>query len=172
MKRLFLILALAAPLFAQTTIRWRATTGDVSLSGSAYSATVQQPTVASLSGSAAYLDQVQVYCSVACSVTQAVNGAAATSTAGTFQALLPTPLNAAVPLTFWTASNVGAGTDQAGITHVPAGGTVILCFTASCGNPAQFIVGPGSGTASNYSVTIAAGVTGTVNITVFGRTVS
>ena len=172
MRRLIFILALTAPLFAQTTTRWRATTGDVSLSGSAYSATVQQPTVASMSGSAAYLDQVQVYCSVACSVTQAVNGSAATSTAGTLQALLPTPLNAVVPLTFWTNSNVGAGTDQAGITHVPAGGTVILCLTASCGNPAQFIVGPGSGTASNYSVTIAAGVTGTVNITVFGRTVS
>ena len=148
MRRLIFILALTAPLFAQTTTRWRATTGDVSLSGSAYSATVQQPTVASMSGSAAYLDQVQVYCSVACSVTQAVNGSAATSTAGTLQALLPTPLNAVVPLTFWTNSNVGAGTDQAGITHVPAGGTVILCLTASCGNPAQFIVGPGSGTAS------------------------
>ena len=172
MRRLIFILALTAPLFAQTTTRWRATTGDVSLSGSAYSATVQQPTVASLSGSAAYLDQVQVYCSVACSVTQAVNGSAATSTAGTLQALLPTPLNAVVPLTFWTNSNVGAGTDQAGITHVPAGDTVILCLTASCGNPAQFIVGPGRGTASNYSVTIASGVTGTVNITVFGRTVS
>ena len=172
MKRLFLILALAAPLFAQTTIRWSATTGDVSLSGSAYSATVQQPAVASLSGSAVYLDQVQVYCSVACSVTQAVNGSAATSTAGTLQALLPTPLNAVVPLTFWTASNVGTGTDQGGITHVPAGGTVILCLAPSCGNPAQFTLGPGSGTASNYSVTIASGVTGTVNITVFGRTVS
>ena len=172
MKRAILILFAAMPLFAQNTVRWRATTGDVSLSGSAYSATVQQPTVASMSGSAAYLDQVQVYCSVACSVTQAVNGSAATSTAGTLQALLPTPLNAVVPLTFWTNSNVGAGTDQAGITHVPAGGTVILCLTASCGNPAQFIVGPGSGTASNYSVTIAAGVTGTINITVFGRTVS
>ena len=172
MKRLFLILALAAPMFAQTTIRWRATTGDVSLSGDAYSATVQQPSVASLSGSAAYIDQVQVYCSAACSVTQAVNGTAATATAGTFVPLLPTPLNTTVPLTFWTASNVGTGTDQAGITHIPAATTVILCLTPSCGNPVQFTLGPGGGTKSNYTVSITAGYTGTVNITVFGRTIS
>ena len=55
MKRLFLILALAAPLFAQTTIRWRATTGDVSLSGSAYSATVQQPSASRHSAAARHI---------------------------------------------------------------------------------------------------------------------
>lgn len=171
MKHLLLIAALAASLSAQNTIRWMATTGDVSLSGAGTSATVQQPATATLSGGQGFIDQIVVYCSVACNVTLAANGTAATSTAGTFTPLLPTVLNTPVPLTFWTASNVGTGTAQGGIVHIPAGGTVTLCTSPSCGNPAQVSIGPGAGAASNYTVTISS-ITGTANITIYGRSIS
>lgn len=165
--KLFLMAALAVfPIHAQQVTRWVATTGDVSLSGAATAATIQQPAVAD--GSQVYLDQIVVYCSVACNVTLAANGAAATATAGTIRPLLPNVLNSPITQTFWTASNVGAGTAQGGITHIPAGATVVLCLSPSCGNPAQVILGPGGGTASNYTVTVAS-ITGTANITMFGR---
>lgn len=169
-SKILLILALAVlPLRAQQTTRWVATTGDVSLSGAATSATIQQPAVAD--GSQVYLDQLVIYCSVACNVTLAANGAAATATAGTIRPLLPNQLNAPINQTFWTASNVGTGTAQGGITHIPAGGTVVLCLSPSCGAAAQVILGPGGGTASNYTVTVAS-ITGTANITFFGRSQS
>lgn len=169
-SKLLLILALAVlPLRAQQTTRWVATTGDVSLSGAATSATIQQPAVAN--GSQVFIDQVIVYCSVACSVSLAANGTAATATAGTITPLLPNVLNSPITQTFWTASNVGTGTAQGGITHVPAGATVVLCLSPSCGAPAQVILGPGGGTASNYTATVAS-ITGTANITFYARSQS
>jgi hypothetical protein len=164
--KLILIAALAAfTLNAQTSVRWFATTGDVSLSAAATAATIQQPAT---NGTQAFLDQIVVYCSAACNVTLSANGTAATATAGTITPLLPTPLNNPIPQTFWTASNVGTGTAQGGIIHIPAGGTVTLCLSPSCGNPAQVILGNGAGTASNYTASIAS-VTATVNITFYGR---
>lgn len=147
--------------------RWSATTGDLSLSVSATIATVQNLAVSQAGN--IYVDQIQVYCSVACSATQYANGTAATATAGTVNAILPTQLTASLPLTFWTGSNVGAGIEQGGVTHVPAGSTVVLCLSPSCGAPAQVTLGPGGGTASNYSLSIGA-ITGTANVTFFGRT--
>lgn len=168
MKRYILLaLALSAALSAQVVQRFAATTGDVSLSGTATTATVQQ--LATPLGNIA-LDQVVVYCSVACSVTQAANGTAATATAGTVTPILPTPLLTPAPVTFWTASNVGTGTAQGGITHVPAGGTVVLCLNTACGNPTTVSLGSGSGTAMNYSVTVAS-ITGTANITFYLRSI-
>lgn len=154
---------------AQQTVGWSATSGDVSLSGAATAVTVQAPAT---NPSTTYIDSVVVYCSVACSVTQSVNGAAATTTAGSFKVLSPGPINFTVPLSFFTASNLGAGAvAQGGITHVPAGGTVVLCFTQSCGNPQQFQMTKGSGTADNFTVSVAS-ITGTANITIFGRVVN
>lgn len=169
MKTIILLAALAAQLSAQTVVRWVATTGDVALSPGATAATIQQVAVAS-GASLAYVDQIVIYCSVACNATLAANGAAATTTAGTVTPLLPTPLNVSVPLTFWTASNVGTGTSQGGIIHVPAGGTVTLCMSQACGASGQVSFGPGGGTGSNYTVAIAS-ITGTANITVYGRSI-
>lgn len=170
MKTLVILAALAVQLSAQNVVQWTATTGDVSLSPGATAATIQQ--VATTAGPRlAYVDQVIVYCSVACSVTAAVNGAAATTTAGTIQPLAPWPANAVIPLTFWTASNVGAGTAQGGIIHVPAGGTVTLCYSPICLAPGQVILSPGLGTGGNFTVSIAS-ITGTANITLVGRSVS
>jgi hypothetical protein len=168
LARFVLLAALALPLSAQSTLRWFATTGDTVLSGAGTSATIQQPAT---NQSQSYIDQAVVYCSVACNVTLAANGTAATSTAGTVTPLLPTPTGTPIPVTFWTASNVGTGTSQGGITHIPAGGTVTLCFTPSCGNPAQLSLGAGQGAAANFTVTIGT-VTGTVNVSIYGRSIN
>jgi len=163
-----LLLALLGPVFGQQFQRWGATTGDVALSAAATAATIQQPAT---NASQVLIDQIVVYCSVACSVTQAANGSAATSTAGTVTPILPTQLSLILPLTFWTASNVGAGTAQGGIVHVPAGATVTLCLSPACGAPAQVTLGAGGGTGTNYTLTVGS-ITGTANITFYGRTAS
>lgn len=160
------LLVLVASAAAQT-VRWSATTGDVVLAAAATAATIQQPAT---NGRDVIIDQIVVYCSAACSATQAANGAAATTTAGTVTPLLPAPANAATTAKFFSASNVGAGTAQGGITHVPAGGTAVLCLSTSCGNAADVIVGRGGGGASNYTLAIAS-MTGTVNVTFFLRSV-
>jgi len=164
MKLLSILAALAFSAFAQPQLRWAATTGDVTLSSAGTTATVQQQ---STNPAQILLDQAVVYCSVACTVTQAANGTAATTTAGTVTPILPNQLNITVPVNFYTASNVGGGTAQGGAVHLGAGGTVVLCFTPSCGNPAQVTIGTG-GTATNYSIVISS-ITGTTNITFYGR---
>lgn len=165
-RLLALIAALAAPVaLAQNTVRWFATTGKVSLTSAATAATIQQP---SNGGSTASIDQIVVYCSAACEVSLEANGAAATATPGTIQPLLPSQLNAVIPQTFWTASNVGSGTSQGGLIEIPAGSTVPLCLSPSCGAAGQVSIGPGLGSASNYTVRIAS-VTATVIIAFFGR---
>ena len=163
MKRLLISLVLAIPLLAQQTTRWAATTGQVTVTTS-YTATVQQPTS---NTQAVLLDQIMVYCSAACTVSQAANGAAATATAGTVTPILPAPLNTPMPFTFWTASNVGAGTVQGGTINVAAGAYVMICLTQTCGATGQVQLG-NSGAASNYSATITM-PSGTGNITFYGR---
>lgn len=165
MNKLILLSLFAAAAFAQNVTRWAATTGDTSLSAAATTATIQQP---ASNGATVSIDQVVVYCSVACNVTQAANGSAATTTAGTVTPIVPSPGNSVISATFWTASNVGTGTAQGGITHIPAGSTVVLCLSPQCGNTGQVVLG--LGTSANYSVTIAS-ITGTVNITFYGRSI-
>lgn len=150
---------------AQQTIRYSATTGDVSIT-SGTAATVQQPAT---NGTDVLIEQIVVYCSVNCSVTQAANGTAATSTAGSISPLLPAPTNNNAAATFWTSSNVGSGTAQGGITHIPGGATAILCLARSCGNGGDILIGYGAGTTSNYTLTIAAAGSGTGNITFYLR---
>ena len=161
-----LILSVAFAAEAQNITRFAATTGDVSLVASATTATLQNLAVGQ--GGEIFVDQIVVYCSAACTVTQAANGTAATATDGTITPILPSQATASIPATFWTSSNVGAGTAQGGAVHIPAGATVILCLTSSCGIPGQVVIGKGGGTAANYSVTIAS-TTATVNITFIGR---
>lgn len=168
MKIVALLALLTSALLAQQQtqgIRFSATTGDGSLNSAATTATLQQPATGADN---VLVDQAVIYCSVACSATQAANGSAATTTAGTVTPILPSQLNITPNVKFFTASNVGTGTAQGGILHIPAGGTAVLCLSPACGNPAQVILGTGSGSAANYSITIAS-LTGTVNITFYGR---
>lgn len=164
MFKFLLALALAVPAFSQSAQRFFATTGDASLVATGTTATVQQPTT---NANPVTLEQAVVYCSVACSVTQAANGTNATTTAGTVIPILPNQLNVPVPVNFFTASNVGAGTAQAGIIHIPAGSTVVLCLAKSCGNGQDVVIGAG-GTAWNYSISIGS-ITGTANITFYAH---
>lgn len=164
MKKLILLAALAATLIGQgTQTRWSATTGQVTQTGASYTATIQQPTG---SRSEIYLDQIVVYCSVACLVTQSAFGTAATTTVTGVQALLPTQPSYPVPVAFFTNSNVGAGTQQGGSFNMLAGQTQPFCLGTACGNPGQVIIPTSAG--ANYSVTVNA-ITGTSNITFFGR---
>jgi hypothetical protein len=157
MKILLLLAAFAAAAFAQNTnpSRYSATTGDVSLAAAATTLTIQHgAAVAGLNAKNISMESVTVYCSVACNVSQAYNGAAATATSAT---VTPIPLNATTATaTAWSASNVGAGTAVGGITHVPAGGTVTIDVSR--------VILAGAGTGTNYSITVAA-ITGTANIT-------
>jgi hypothetical protein len=157
MKRVFCAALIAACLMGQNAggFRYSATTGNVSLSGAGTSFTVQQPQ----SGAASVnLEAAVVYCSVACTLTQAQNGTAATATAGTVNPLLP--FGPASNTTVWTASNVGTGT--------PAGGALVL----QAGIPVTLIMSgitlPKTGTATNYTFTISS-ITGTANITVYWK---
>lgn len=152
MRSLAVLFFLAASCALAQPYRYSATTGDVSLAGAGTSFTIQEP---ALNGRVIALEAIQVYCSVACNVSQAANGAAATTTAGTTSALLPT--GAPAVATVWTASNVGAGTVMGGILHLPAGATQAI-------DVSKIVVGPGAGAAANYTVTISS-ITGTANIT-------
>lgn len=171
MKLIIAIIAFACALPAQdpaAQVRFKATTGDVVLSGAGTVATLQVKPVNNVQ---IFIDQIVVYCSVACNVTQAANGTAATATLGTVAPLLPNKLTDALPVSFYTASNVGSGTDQGGVVHIPAGATVILCLATSCGQSKDITLGPspgGPGVGANYSVTVSS-ITGTANITYFGR---
>ena len=166
MKTIIASLLLIAGLSAQNMVRWAATTGDLSLSG-ASTATIQQPATNAVT---VLVDQIVVYCSVNCAVTQAANGTGATGTAGIVTPILPSQLNASPNVTFWTSSNVGTGTAQGGIVHIPAGSTVTLCLSPNCGaSTGQVTLGSGGGTGSNYSLIIGS-ISGTANITFYGRT--
>lgn len=168
MKTLLLFLALAASALAQT--RWSMTTGNLALSAAGTAVTIQQP---SSGAQEVVIENAVVYCSVACTVSFAANGTAATTTAGTVRALLPALMTTPAPFNFFTASNVGAGTAQGGVINIPAGGTTTVCFGTSgsgCAatNTANYTL-PAGGTGTNFTVSIAS-LTGTVNITLFART--
>lgn len=165
MRTVLLIMAAAllaiGPALAQDD-RYTVTTGDVSLSAAAYTVTIQR---AAEPSKQVILETVKIYCSVACTVTQAFNGAAATATAGTVVKSPPT--STAQDFTFWTASNVGAGTAVYGITRIAAGEEKVFCLNVACGAGANVSLAS-NGTAANYSFTIAS-MTGTVNITAIVR---
>src|SRR5271157_2417671 len=166
MRRLLLILALIPAGLSAQTLAWTATTGITAQSGATATSTIQQP---ASGATAAYIDQVVVYCSVACTATVNVNGTGATTTAGTVTPQLPYSLIATPNVNFFTASNVGAGTIQGGIIEIPAGAVIPLCFSQQCGKTFQVILGT-AGTAinNNISVVISA-ITGNSIVTWYGR---
>jgi hypothetical protein len=93
-------------------------------------------------------------------------GTAATATASTINPIIPSTSASSVTATFWTASNVGAGTQQGGTFHLQGPGTQTFCLNTSCG-ATKSVTLPITGTGSNYSVSIVS-LTGTVNITFVG----
>jgi hypothetical protein len=141
--------------------RWSATSGDVALVSSGYTATIQQPASGQQQ---VQLEYAIVYCSTSCNVAQAAMGTAATATAGTINPIIPSA--SSVTATFWTASNVGMGTQQGGTFHLQGPGTQTFCLNTSCG-ATKSVTLPITGTGSNYSVSIVS-LTGTVNITFVG----
>ena len=155
MKRVLLAVLLACSAAGQNTggFRYSATTGNVSLTGTATSFTVQQP---AQNGKQVHLEAAVVYCSVACSLTQSQNGTAATATAGTVNPLLP--FGPTIPSTVWTGSNVGNGVAAGGILNLQAGIPVTLILSG--------LTLPATNAATNYTFTIAS-ITGTANITVY-----
>lgn len=139
------------PALAQS--RYVATTGDVSLSGATTAFTIQQPAA---NGAQVQLITAVIYCSVACDITQAQNGTAATATTGTATAIMP--IGPAARATVWTASNVGGGTSIGGLLHLSAGERITLDLSSiSLGN---------GGTGTNYTIAVSS-ITGTANIALF-----
>ena len=174
MKKLILFL-LPLGLFAQNVQRFSATTGAVTQSGAASTSAIQQPATGA---SQVVVEAITVYCSAACSGSFAVNGTAATTTAGTVVPLLPTPLATASPFNFFTAANNLSGTtQQGGIFYLAAGQQQTFCFSTSLicpgtypgGSPIVFVLGAGQGTATNLA-TIVNSFTGTSNTTYYVRT--
>lgn len=155
LSKALVILTLTAGACSAQSIRWVGTTGDVSLSSSAMTATIQQ--VISTPKTISF-ETATVYCSVACDVAQAQNGTGATATTGT---LIGITNSVGSPVTtFWTASNVGAGTALGPLLHVPAGGTIVIDLSKVSITAAASIN-------LNYSITVQS-ITGTANITIIG----
>lgn len=159
------VCALAIPLTAQPpsfSPRYCATSGAVVLAGAGTTFTVQQPAT---SVKTIVLDSALVYTSVASSFTQSVNGTAASATAGTVAQIPGNTPTITATATAWTASNVGAGTSIAGTFYTYAGGPGVSLDLTNGGY--NLTLKP-TGTASNYSITIAS-MTGTAQITMCWR---
>lgn len=162
--KLILALLFSLPLLAQQQYRWVTQASAVSVTSS-YTVTIQQ---AASNNPQIFIDQMTFSSSSAYTVQMIANGTPATATAGTITPLLPSPLNTPVPFNVFVASNVGSGTAQSAVISIPAGSPPItLCFTQSCGNPAQVSIGTG-GTAANYSFVVTLS-SGTLDYGIYGR---
>lgn len=152
MKRLILLLAVCC--FAQTgPVRFSSSTGKVVLSGATTAFTLQQATTGT---KRVQLESASVYCSVACEVSQAENGTAATATAGTANCIQP--CGPAATATAWTASNVGNGTSVGSAPlPVPAAGVLVLDLS-------KVFFSKTSTSATNYTISTNS-ISGTVIIT-------
>lgn len=162
MKRILLILA-ALPAFAQQTVQYVASTGNVSVNAATYAATLQQPatdavTVAFPVAITGALPPVgaSVYCSSACVATIARNcTTAASATAGTVTSNIPNVPAASV--TMWTASNASSCTTLR-VINIAAGQEYPIDLS-------QFRLAT-TGTKSNLHISLAS-LTATVNITFY-----
>jgi len=157
MKSLIAFLALAVSGFAQPGYNhFVSTTGTTTLAAATTAVTLQQP---STGGKPIIPEWMEVYCSVACVVTQSQNcTTAATATAGTVVAL-PGNSGASATATFWTASNA-SGCTTVKKNNIPAGSTFSFSFNG--------LTLPVGTTTSNYTVSIAS-LTGDVVITIGHR---
>ena len=153
MKAIILLFAVF-PIFAQQQVSYIATTGNVSLSGAATAATLQQPatnaTMVTFPAAGA-----TIYCSADCVATVARTCTAATATAGTVTNLVPnTPASS---VTFYTASDAASCTTLQ-VINVTAKSTATVDLS-------KFNLAT-SGAKSNITISIAS-VTATVNITFY-----
>lgn len=162
-KRLFILAALALPAFAQQSIQYVASTGNVSVSGATYAATLQQPatdavTVTFPVATSGALPSVgaTIYSSVAAVATISRNcTTAASATAGTVTSNVPNVPAASV--TMWTASNASTCTTLR-VINIAAGQEYPIDLS-------QFRLAT-TGTKSNLHISLAS-LTGTVNITFY-----
>lgn len=131
--------------------RYYSATCNATLSSAATACTVQQPASGAQN---VRLVRAQVYCSVACSITQERNGTAATATAVTIKLVNPDKTDAATAKA-WSASDVGVGTAlstlplPAGLSSITFDGVYLI----------------GSGTAKNYTIRTNS-ITGDVTIVI------
>ncbi len=155
-KRLLVLSFLAVHLLGQSNTgnRFSATTGKITLTGSASSFTIQQAT----SGSKKIIfESANIYCSVACEVSQAQNGTAATATSS--PVLQIQPVGPSPTATAWTSSNVGTGTSVGGILEVPAAGVAALDLS-------RIFFAKTATSSTNYTISVN-GISGTVIITFY-----
>lgn len=155
MKRFMALFLMASGLIGQNSggFWYSSTSGNVSLSGTGYSFTIQQPKTGSNQVS---LQAAVVYCSVACTLTQSQNGTAATATAGSINPLLP--FGPTSPTTVWGASNASGGTTAGGALSLLAGIPTTLDMSR--------ITLPKGNTSTNYTFVFSS-INGTVNVTLY-----
>lgn len=134
--------------------RYSASTGTLTLSGAGTSFTLQQKAGG---GKQISLEVAVISCSVACTVTQAQNGTAASTTASTVVPIEPN--NTTGTATVWTSSNVGAGTSVPGPLPVPAAGVVVLDLS-------KVYFAKTSTNTTNYTIIISS-ISGTASITYY-----
>lgn len=157
LRALPILLLSALSAISQQLVNFTASTGDIALVAAGTTATIQAATIAA-QGEQIALQNALVSCTVACTITQSQNGTAASATAGTIVSLIPAP-GRGFTTTFWTASNVGAGTAVGGAIKLTAAGSVVIDLS-------KIQLGT-QGSTTNYSITISS-ITGTANITFFG----
>lgn len=119
--------------------------------------TIQQPATGS---KRVILESAYTYCSVVCTITFSVDGAAATATALTRNQLFRSGTTTAATATAWSGSDVGAGTAISPAYNVAAG-------TGQSFDLAGVVL-QGDGTGKNFTVATNS-ITGTVQIVVTWR---
>lgn len=119
------------------------------LSGAASTVTVQATTT---SGAVSF-EEGDVYCSVSCTATVEINGAAATTTSLTVTG--PIGVGSGIPPVAFRTSNVGTPTALKTF-NIAAGGTLVLDLTA-------FYFPPGAGSGTNLTI-VTSSITGTATI--------
>lgn len=157
MTRRLAVITLVVALFATAqgqAPRFGASTGTLSLTGTGTSFTLQQ---ALIGLKQVNLESAVIYCSVACTVTQAQNGTPATATAGTAVAIQPRGPSATA--TVWTSSDVGAGTTVPGPLPIPAGGVAVLDLS-------KIMFARTSTSITNYTIIISS-ITGSASVTFY-----
>lgn len=147
-----LLSLLSLSLFGQ--VNHYVSTYSVTLAAATTAATLQQPAT---NAKQVTMEWAEVYCSVACTVTQSVNcTTGATATAGTPVAL-PGSGGVKAVATFWTASNV-SGCTTLKTNVLPAGATASFTFDTTTKLPT-------GGVTSNYTFSVSS-ITGDVIITI------
>jgi hypothetical protein len=152
MKRILLMLAAAGAAFAQGTSAPRYIAYDSqSLTASGETLTVQQP---GIGAKQVTFETASAYCSVACTITLAQNGSAATGSTTTPASINPITVSATA--LEYKGSNVGSGTTL---------GTWVLGAGAFQSIDLSKISLGATGTGTNLSLSVSS-ITGTATLTI------